>query len=161
MTRWRNCSTEMSSDGQRANLPQNYRGRPSFISVSFWWTGTRESMPANANNSVLAKHPSRSWVFSADPKSPTKNHQRPGDSEDKSDAKVFSVLTLKLASNRLHIPSSNWCEGSHSKGALIKFLSRSNISKTRASVSSGIPDTEKLFQGVWNPWWHTKHEFLV
>ena len=43
-----------------------------------------------------------------------------------------------------------------------------NISKTSASVSSRVPNTEKqmtwwvllLFQGVWNPWWNTKQEFL-
>ena len=37
----------------------------------------------------------------------TKNHQGLGDSEDESDAKIFSVLTLKLACNHLHISSSN------------------------------------------------------
>ena len=63
------CSTALSSDGQRATIPHNYQGRPSFTSVYFWPTRTRESTPANANNSVLAKNPWRSWIFWAQPKS--------------------------------------------------------------------------------------------
>ena len=89
MTRWRNCSTAASSDDQRAKIPHNYRGRPR----------TRESMPANANNSVLAKiherveyiEPNRSWLQSLPA---TKNCQwfgTIGDSEDESDATIFSV----------------------------------------------------------------------
>ena len=34
-----------------------------------WPMRTRESTPANANSSILAKNPSRSWVFWAEPKS--------------------------------------------------------------------------------------------
>ena len=50
----------------------------------------------------------------------------------------------------------------------------SNISKTSASVSSPVPNTEKImksrgakprglycFRGVWIRWWNTKHEFLI
>ena len=59
MNRWRNSSPAVSSDGQRAKIPHNYRGRPR----------TRESTPANANNSVLAKNPWKSWIFWAEPKS--------------------------------------------------------------------------------------------
>ena len=97
----------------------------------FWPTRTRDSMPANANNSVLSKNPSRSWIFWwAEPKRwlesfpATKNYQDLRDSEDESDAKIFSVPDSELASNHLHISSSNWCEGTHSKGRLIEFLSR-------------------------------------
>ena len=35
MNRWRHSSTTVSSDGQRAKIPHNYKGRPSFTSVSF------------------------------------------------------------------------------------------------------------------------------
>ena len=35
MNRWRNRSTTVSSDGQRPKISHNYRGRPSFTSVSF------------------------------------------------------------------------------------------------------------------------------
>ena len=34
MNRRRDCSTAMTSEGQRAKLPHNCRGRPSFNSVS-------------------------------------------------------------------------------------------------------------------------------
>ena len=36
----------------------------------------------------------------------------------------FLSLTLKLATNQLHTSSSNWFQGSYSKGTLIEFLSR-------------------------------------
>ena len=38
LSRWRNCSTALSSDrsdGQKATIPHNYQGRPSFTSVYF------------------------------------------------------------------------------------------------------------------------------
>ena len=47
----------VSSDGQGAKIPHNYRGRPSFTSVSFL---ADEDERINANKSVLAKNPSRS-----------------------------------------------------------------------------------------------------
>ena len=64
-------SGELWRAKSKIKIPQNYRGRPSFSSVFvfvclfvclcfFWSTGTRDSTPANANNSVLAKNPSRS-----------------------------------------------------------------------------------------------------
>ena len=97
MNRWRNCSTVLavSSDGQRAKLAQNYRRRPSLTSVSFLVAErTRESTPANDNNSVLAKNPSKCWEFWAERKSTeifTSHHHSLGHSEDESDAKIFSV----------------------------------------------------------------------
>ena len=64
----------------------------------FWPTRRRDSMPAYTNNSVLAENPSKSWVlWWAELKHrlkslpAMKNHQGLGDSEDESDAKIFSV----------------------------------------------------------------------
>ena len=101
MNRCRNCTILVSSDGQRAKIPQNYRGRgPSFISVSFLADEEKRFnlTPANANNSVLAKNPSRSSVFWwAEPKSrlecwpATKNHQGLGNFENESNDRIFSV----------------------------------------------------------------------
>ena len=98
MNRWRNCSTAVSSDGQRAEIPKNARGRPSFTSVSFLADRERDSTPANANKSLVEKNPSTSWEFWwAEPKRQleslpgTKNHPGVGDSEDESDAKIFSA----------------------------------------------------------------------
>ena len=86
-------------------------------------TRTRESTPANANNSVLAKNPWRSWIFWALPKS-----AGIFTSEDESDAKS---LTLKLASNQLQTSSSNWCQGSHNKlkGTMIRVLVENNFDR--------------------------------
>ena len=129
MNRWRNCSTALSSDGQRATIPHNYQGRPSFTSVYFWPTRTRESTPANANNSVLAKNPGRSWIFWAEPKS-----ARIFTSEIlkmNPTLRYFVPLTLKLASNQLHASSSNWCQGSHNKlkGTMIRVLVEENFDR--------------------------------
>lgn len=43
----------------KKKMLQNCRGRPSSTAVFFFWL-TRDSMPANANNFLLAKNPSRS-----------------------------------------------------------------------------------------------------
>ena len=126
MNSWRNCSTAVSSDGRRAKIPHNYRGRPSFTSVLFWLTRTRESTPTNANNSVLSRsilcwaevgsnlyQPRKTiWVSEILKMNPTLSYSL--------------SLTLKLATNQLHISSSNWCQGSHSKlkGMLVEFLSK-------------------------------------
>ena len=51
-----------------------------------------------------------------------------GDSEDKSDAKIFCVPALKL---QLHTSSSNWCQGSHNKlkGTMIRVLVENNFDR--------------------------------
>ena len=127
MNLWGNCSTALSSDGQRATIPQNYQGRHNFTSVYFWPRRTIESTPANANNSVLAKNPWRSWIFWAEPKS-----ARIFTSEIlkmNPTLRYFVSLTLKLASNQLHASSSNWCQGSHNelKGTMIRVLVENNF----------------------------------
>ena len=123
----RNCSTALSSDGQRATIPHNYKGRHNFASVYFWPRRTIESTPANANNSVLAKSPWRSWIFWAEPKSArifTSQILKMNPT-----LRYFVSLTLKLASNQLHTSSSNWCQGSHSKlkGTMIRVLVENNF----------------------------------
>ena len=130
MNRWRNCSTALSSDGQRATIPHNYQGRPSFTSVYFRPTSTRESTPANANNSVLAKNPWRSWIFWAEPKSArifTSEILKMNPA-----LRYFVSLTLKLASNQLHTSSSNSCQRSHSKlkGTIVRVLVEKNLTAT-------------------------------
>ena len=60
--------------------------------------------------------------------------------------RYFLSLTLKLASNHLHISSSNWCEGSHSKGTLIEFLSR--IILTQPLLSHGNQSFPQYFYSV-------------
>ena len=127
MNRWRNCSTVLSSYGQRAKITHNYQGRPSFTSVYFLPMRTRESTPATTNNSVLAKNPWRSWIFWAEPKS-----ARIFTSEIlkmNPTLRYFVSLTLKLASNQLHTSSSNWCQGIQSKlkGAMIRVLVENNF----------------------------------
>ena len=87
----------MSSDGQSAKIPQNYRGRPSFTSVSFLAVEDEISTAANANNSVLAKIHQGVEYFELNRLSrlkflpAKKNHQGLGDSEDEAGAKIFSV----------------------------------------------------------------------
>ena len=55
----------MSSDGQRAKLKSLKITEDDLVLPQslFWSTRTRDSTPVDANNSVLAKNPSRSWVF--------------------------------------------------------------------------------------------------
>ena len=57
---------------------------------SFWSTKTRYSTQVNANNSVLAKKPIKE-MRRLESLPATKNHQGLEDSEDESNAKVFSV----------------------------------------------------------------------
>ena len=85
----KNCSTALSSDGQRATIPHNYQGDLVLPRSIFRPTRTRESTPANANNSALAKNPWRSWIFWAEPKSARifTHCLYLGDSEDEFDAK--------------------------------------------------------------------------
>ena len=146
MNRWRSYSTAVSSDGQKARIPQNYRGRPSFTSVSFLADEVRDPMPANANNSVLTKYPSRSWLFWAKPKPVGSNLYQSRKTfrltseilKMNPTLKYFLSLNLKPASNQLHSSSSNWCQGSHGKGTLIEFLSRIILTK-RLSHGASFP----------------------
>ena len=99
-------------------------------------TRTRESTPANANNSVLVKNPRRSWIFWAEPKS-----ARIFTSEIlkmNPTLRYFVSLTLKLASNQLHTSSSNWCQGSHSKlkETMIRVLVENNFDRDNVHWTS-------------------------
>ena len=100
MSRWGNSSTKQARIG-RVQKSRTATEDDLVSSQSlFWPTTTRESTTASANNSVLAKNTSRSWVFWAEPKPgslpATKNHQGGlGDSEDECDAKIVSVLDSK------------------------------------------------------------------
>ena len=88
----------MSSEGQRAKIPHNYRARPSFTAGFFTRGGSRESTPANANYSALRKIHQEVEYFELNrsrleslPATKKRNHQGLEDSEDESDAKIFSV----------------------------------------------------------------------
>ena len=141
MYRWRNRSTAVSSDGQRAKIPHNYRG-PSFTSVSFspgWRGREKQRQLTPLNNSVLAKNPWRSWIFSAILKSARFFYQPRRTTRVTSEIlkmnltlRYFLSPTLKLASNQLHTSSSSWCQGSHSKlkGTMIEFLSKMILTAT-------------------------------
>ena len=126
MSSWRNCSTAVSSDGRRTKIPHNYRGRLSFTSALFWLTRTRESMPTNANNSVLARS-ILCWAEVGSNLYEPRKTIRVSEILKMNPTLSYSLsLTLKLATNQLHISSSNWCQGSHSKlkGMLVEFLSK-------------------------------------
>ena len=85
----------MSSDGQRAKFPQNYRGRPSFNSVG---RRGRENQ-LQLTSTILSLRKIHEGVEYFEPNRrrlkclpATKKHQGGlGDSEDESDAKMFSV----------------------------------------------------------------------
>ena len=134
MSRWRNCATAVSSEGQRAKIPHNYRGWNTFNSVSLSANeDERINSTANVNNSVLAKNPWRSWMFWAEPK-PARMFTQPRRTIRVASEilgmnptlRYFLSLTLKLARNQFHASSSKWCEGCHSrlKRTLIEFLSK-------------------------------------
>ena len=147
MNRWRNCSTAVSSDEQRAKLLQNYRGRLSFTSVSFWPTRTRDSTAPSTNNSVrLAKNPSTeelsilmSWTEGSARILTSHENHLSAIVKMNPMLRYFLCLTLKLVSNHLHISSSNWCEGSHSKGTLIEFLSRIILTQRLSHGDQSFP----------------------
>ena len=100
-----------------------------YLGLFFSRLGRGNLTPANANNSVLAKNPWRSWIFWAESKS----------------ARIFTweilkmnpmlryfvFLTLKVASNQLQTSSSNWCQGSHNKlkGTMIRVLVENNFDR--------------------------------
>ena len=144
MNWWRDCSTAVSSDGQGAKIPHNYRGRPSFTSVSFL---ADEDERINANKSVLAKNPSRSilsWTeVGSDLYQPRKTIRVSEILKMNTTLRYFLPLTLKLASNQLHTSSSNWCQGSHSKGTLIEFLSRIHLTQVCHMAFSETGNTLK------------------
>ena len=138
MNRWRKCSTAVSSEGQRAKNPHNYRGRPSFTSVYFS-ADQDERINACSNYSVLAKTLWRCWIFWPEPKSALifTSHSRRTIRVALEILKMnptlryFLSLTLKLASNQLHTSSSNWCQGSHNKlkGTMIRVLVENNFDR--------------------------------
>ena len=85
----------VSRDRQRAKNQQNYKGRPSFTSVS---TRTRESTPASVNNYILPFQKIHQGVeYSELNRSrlkslpATKNHQDLIDSEDESNGMILSL----------------------------------------------------------------------
>ena len=105
----------MSSDGQRAKFPQNYRGRPSFTSVSLL---VDEIQLATSMPTILFLQKIHQGVeyfqlfWRAEPKRrfqslpATKNHQGLGDSEDESNAKILSVPeseTCQQSSPHIHL----------------------------------------------------------
>ena len=51
----------------------------------------------------------------------------------------FLSLTLKMASNQLHISSSNWCQSSHSKATQIEFLSRTILAQRLSRGDQSFP----------------------
>ena len=134
----------MSSDGQREKILHNYRESTVddlvFSRSFFRLKRTRESTPANTNNSVLAKNPWRVEYFELngirlESLTATNNHQGGlGDSEDESDAKIILSLTLKLVSNQLHASSSNWCQGNHRKVKVtLRVLVENNFDRDNVS----------------------------
>ena len=137
----------MSSDGQRAKLKFHRTTEDDLVLPQslFWSTRTRDSMPANANNSVLAKNPSRSWVFwrawsvGSYLYQPWKTIRVSEILKMNPMLRYFLSLTLKLASNHRHISSSNWCEGSHSKGTLMEFLSRIILTQCLSHGDQSFP----------------------
>ena len=138
MNRWRNCSTAVSSVVRRAKVPQNYRARPSFTSVSFLADEEkRYSTPANANNPGLVKNPSRRVEY-FDELNQTLPATRVSEIlKMNAMLRYFLSLTLKLASNHLHITSSNWFEGSHStEGNADRVLVENNFDTTSATGRS-------------------------
>ena len=129
MNRWRNCSTAFSCDGQRANIPHNYRGRASFISVSFF--GRR----GRGNQRQLTLTILHLWKIHEGVE-----YFKPNPSQLESTWEIlkmnptlryFVSLTLKLVSNQLHTSSSNWYQGSHSKlkGTMIRVHVENNFDR--------------------------------
>ena len=145
MNWWRNCSTAVSSDGQGTKTLQNYRRRLSVPQSHFWPTKTRESTPANANNSALAKKPIKklsilSWTkVGSNLYQPRKAMRVSKILKINPMLRYFLSLTITLASNHLHISSPNWCEGSDSKGTLIEFLSRIILNQLLSHGDQSFP----------------------
>ena len=154
MNRWRICSrTAVSSDGQGAKQKSRTNTGEDLVSPRSLLrpTRTRESTPANANNSVLAKYQWRSlMIFRTEVGSNVYQPRRTirGASEIlkmNPMVRFFLFLTLKLASNQLHTSSSNWCQGNHSnlKGTLIEFLS-----KIILTVTTSVPWRLKISRSI-------------
>ena len=137
----------MSSNGQRAKLKSLKITEDDLVLPQslFRSTRTRDSTPVDANNSVLAKNPSRSWVFwwawsvGSNLYQPRKTIRVSEILKMNPMLRYFLSLTLKLASNHLHISSSNWCEGSHSKGTLREFLSRIILTQLLSHGNQSFP----------------------
>ena len=137
----------MSSDWQRAKLKSHKTTEDNLVLPQslFWSTRTRDSTSANANISVLAKNPSRSWVFwwawsvGSNLYQPRKAIRISEILKMNPMLRYFLSLTLKLGSNHIHISSSNWCEGSHSKGTLIEFLSRIVLTQRLSHGDQSFP----------------------
>ena len=113
-------------------------------------TMPRDSMPANASNSVLAKKSIKElsifWYFDELNRSVGSNLYQPRKTIRVSEIvkmipmiRYFLSLTLELAGNHLHISSSNWLEGGHSKGTLIEFLSKITLAQRLSHRDQRFP----------------------
>ena len=147
MNRWRNCSTAVSSDGQRAKIPHNYRGRPSFTSVSFSFGRRGQENDQRQLTQQLCP-----WVKSIKELSilswtevgsnlyqPRKTIRVSEILKMNPTLRYFLSLTLKLATNQFHTSSSNWYQGNHSKGTLIKVSSRVILTQRRSHGDQHFP----------------------
>ena len=116
----------MSSDGQRAKISLNYKGRPSFTWAFFWPTRTREYQ-RQLTPTILSL-----WKIHQGVEYFELNRSRLESLpvsrilKMKLTLRYFLFLTQRLASNQLHASSSNWCQGSRSKGRL-RVLTKSNF----------------------------------
>ena len=98
----------MSTDGQRANnMPQNYRGRPSFTTVSFLAAQDERFNSSWRQQFCPHKKSIKELSINFDERRleslpATKNHQGLWDSEDESDTKIFSVPDSETGQQSSH-----------------------------------------------------------
>ena len=140
----------MSSERQREKIPHNYSPTEDDLVLPrslFRPTRTRESTLANANNSILSLRKihqgAEYFELSVSLYQPRKTIRVVSKILTNPTLRYFLSLTLKLVSNQLHPSSSNWCQGSHSKGTLIEFLSR-------IILTQRLPHGDQSI-GVWTP----------
>ena len=143
MNRWRNCSTAVSSVVRRAKVPQNYRARPSFTSVSFLADEEkRYSTPANANNPGLVKNPSRRVEYFDELNQTlpaTKNHHCLGDFEDESNAKIFSLPDSETGQQSSPLIQLKLMRRQPQQGNSDRVLVQNDFDTTSATVRSKFP----------------------
>ena len=159
MNSWRNCATAVSSDGRRAKVPHNYRGRPSSTSVSIS-ADQDEGINASKRQHFCPSKTSMKELNILCQNEVGSNFYQPRRTirqggflvaleilKMNQTLRYFLSRTPKLASNQLYTSSSNWCQGSHSKlkGTLIEFLTKTNLTETTSIMHMAIKVFNSIF----------------
>ena len=123
----------MSSDGQRAKLKSHKITEDDLVlpQTLFWSTRTRDSAPADGNNSVLDELEASARIFTS--------YEKPsglGDSEDEYDAKIFSLPDSETGQQSSPHIQLKLMRRQPQQGNAVRVLVENNFDKTSVTWQS-------------------------